>query len=100
MLFTPVQDFLVVCLDPETEESDGGIFIPEENRVRSVWGTVLANGPGRVSKKGAFIPTTLGPDDRVCIPWKSGQDLFADGAEWKIVRESDVMAIEDNGKTR
>lgn len=95
MKLRPIRDQVIVRLDKEPDSTDAGLTIPWIAQTRSTWGVVLGAGPGVVNKKGRFIPVTVKPKDRVSCPWKAGVD-FQDGeCELKILRESEIVAVEE-----
>lgn len=59
-----------------------------------IWATVVLVGPGRRSKKGKLVPIPLEPGDRVLINAMSGDPVFYDGREMRIVREAAIKAAE------
>lgn len=88
MKFRPRNDRVLVRLDDESQESAGGLHIPENNRLRPFWGTVCASGPGTDAEDNS---THAG--DRVLISWDVGQRLTIDGVEHLLVSESDILAV-------
>lgn len=91
----PISDRVLVKLEPEKKEiGDSGISIPDAATSKPLWGTVSAAGPGRITKKGSFIPMPLRIGDRVCVPWRSGSDMKIGSNEYVMARLNDVIAIE------
>ena len=79
MKFTPVGDQVLVRLDPFDDNWDEGGLLARPNigRDKPVWGTVIAAGQGRVTKKGVQIPVSVNIGDRVFVPWATGHDTAA-----------------------
>jgi chaperonin GroES len=77
------------------EETFGNspIVRPDIALERPKTGTVVATGPGRVSKKGKLIPTELTAGDRVVVPWTVGTDLYFDGIAHCALREDEILAV-------
>jgi chaperonin GroES len=93
MRITPQNDYVLIRIDAEEAETSGGLLVPEDARVRPLWGTVLAVGPGRLSKrKRRWIEPDVAVGDRACMKWKTGQDLRVDGRDYKLIREVDIDA--------
>jgi len=90
----PLDDRLVVKpLDAE-ETTAGGIVIPDTAKEKPQCGTVEAVGPGRVLDSGTRAGLAVKKGDRVWFGKYSGNDVKIAGDEYKILRESDVLAVE------
>lgn len=103
----PLQDRVLVQFDPaEDQEREivPGVLAPAR-AVDDVhqWGTVLACGKGRWSKKGVRIPIQVKPGDRVLYvrylkETHTGKSLRAShciGSDQFLIHEGDILAIED-----
>jgi chaperonin GroES len=90
----PLDDRIVVTpLDAE-ETTAGGIVIPDSAKEKPQTGTVVAAGPGRVLKSGERAAPAVQVGDVVYYGKYSGSDVKVEGDEYKILRESDVLAIQ------
>lgn len=102
MEFTPCNDRVLIEVDPDEEETTGGIVMPKGS-VEDIhkWATVIKVGPGRVSKKGVRIPIDLKPGDRVLYVrflerTETGKSLHASlGPNQFLIQEQDVIAVEE-----
>ncbi len=103
----PLKDRVLVQFDPAEDgerEILSGIIAPAK-AVDDVhqWGTVLAVGKGRISRKGIRIPPQVKPGDRVLYirylkETHTGQSLRAAsciGQDQFLIHEEDILAIED-----
>ena len=74
--FKPTGYKVLVRLDKRKKVTDGGLVLPGDGeQVRT--GTVLAVGPGRVSKTtGKHIPMQIKVGDRVMLGAKGGWPVF------------------------
>lgn len=90
---TPLEDRIVVVVDPVMEKTEGGLFIPGTVNERPSKGTVLAKGPGRRTKKGVVLPLDVSVGDKVLFSQYSGQKVEMNGDEFLILREEEVLAI-------
>jgi chaperonin GroES len=98
MKFRPLHDRVVVrCLEGE-EKSKGGIIIPDTAKEKPQEGEVIAVGPGARDEAGKLIPPDLKAGDRILFGKWSGTEVKIDGTEYLIMKESDVMGI-DEGKS-
>lgn len=94
----PLADHIVVePLDAEAA-SPGGIILPDTARQKPSRGRVVAAGPGRVwddrSTEAAVVyaPMGVAVGDVVLFTRYAGTEVEVDGVEYKILRESDVLA--------
>jgi co-chaperonin GroES (HSP10) len=116
MKFRPLNDWLLVKLDPDKNETPGGLITIHGERHRT--GTVLEAGPGAYRKqythmggpgdtskfREVFKPTEVKPGDVVTfwrenLEHKSGQEtnehiVHLLGDDMGIVRENDVLFYE------
>lgn len=97
----PVQprgDRVVVKMKVGSNETPGGIVLPDAAVERSNVGEVVAVGPGRRDKDGNLVPIGLKIGDRVLASTYGGSPLEADaslgieGDAYRIMREDDVLA--------
>ncbi len=88
----PLDDRVVVQpVDPE-EITSGGIVLPDSAQEKPQRGTVLATGPGRLLDTGNRGDLSVAVGDEVIYGKYGGSDIEIDGEEYKILRESDILA--------
>jgi chaperonin GroES len=93
MKVKPLEDRVIVKpLDAE-QKTAGGIIIPDNAKEKPSKGEVVAVGPGKYSDKGAKIEMTLKKGDTILYGKYSGTEVKIDGADYLILRESDVLAV-------
>ena len=91
-MLTTTQDKIVILPDPPPD-SYGPIVIPEAYRA-TIWaGTVVAAGEGRMTRKGAFIPTTVKAGDRVLIQTALAVRFDHEGTEYMLTREPELVGL-------
>ena len=90
--FIPLADRVVVKPNENTEETRGGLIIPDTAKEKPQEGKVIAVGPGRVTDDGKLIPTALKVGDMVLYAKYGGTEIKEDGQDYLILRESDVLA--------
>ena len=90
----PLEDRVIVEQDEAEEVTAGGIVLPDSAREKPQQGTIVAVGEGRLldSGKRSDIPVSVG--DVVIYGKYSGSDVKVEGDEYKILRESDVLAVQ------
>jgi chaperonin GroES len=89
----PLADRVVVKPLDETEEMRGGLYIPDTAKEKPQQGEIVAVGPGRVSDDGNRVEMELKAGDKVLYGKYSGTEVTVEGAEYLILRESDVLAV-------
>ena len=106
MNFRPLLDVLLIKLEEVRRVSDGGIIVPDVEKVPIGYGTVLKAGPGmwihnRAKKKEVFYKMQVKVGDRVVfhranIQTKQGKSMvhFV-GDNTAIIRERDVLLVDD-----
>lgn len=85
---TPLHDRVIVQPAAAEEKTAGGIIIPDTAKEKPQRGTVLAAGPGKKDE-----PVTVKTGDTVLYGKYAGTEITIDGAEYLIMRESDILAI-------
>ncbi len=90
----PLADRVVVQAAEETEQTRGGLYIPDTaQKEKPQQGTVLAVGPGKLSDDGTRIPAEVSVGDTILYGKYSGTEVTVDDEELLILRESDILAI-------
>lgn len=87
-----------VLIQPKEPESktQSGIVIPDtSDKGRPEMGTVVAVGPGKMSKTGTLIPMSVKVGDRVLFTKYGPDEIKVDSKEYLIAREEHVLAIID-----
>jgi chaperonin GroES len=89
----PLADRVVVRpLEDDTEQTRGGLYIPDTAKEKPQQGKIIAVGPGRF-EKGARQPMELKDGQKVLYGKYSGAEVTLDGEEVLIIKESDVLAV-------
>ncbi len=84
----PLADRVLVQPAPAEEKTSGGIIIPDTAKEKPQKGTVVAVGEGTKDN-----PVTLKVGDNVLYGKYAGTELSFDGADYLIMRESDIYAV-------
>ena len=92
----PLDDRVVVEPFEAEEKPRGGIVLPDSAREKPLQGKVIASGPGKLlEKSGERGKMSVKVGDRVIYGKYSGTEVELDGDKYVILRESDILAIED-----
>lgn len=86
--FKPLGDRVLVKQETAETKTQGGIIIPESAQQRPNFGEVMAVGPGTKDHQ-----MTVKVGDRIIFGKYSGTTISIDGADYLIMRESDIFAI-------
>ncbi len=88
----PLDDRVVVQPIEAEQTTAGGIVLPESAKEKPQRGTVVAVGAGRLLDNGKRGELSVAVGDEVIYGKYGGTDVEVDGAEVKILRESDILA--------
>ena len=88
----PLDDRVVVEPVEAEETTAGGIVLPDSAKERPQRGKVVAIGPGKLLESGERGELSIGVGDEVIYGKYGGTDIELDGADVKILRESDILA--------
>src|SRR5262250_1912020 len=88
----PLDDRVVVEPLEAEEKTAGGILLPDTAKQKPQRGRVLAVGPGKLTDKGERSAVAVARGDEVIYGRYSGSDIEVEGQEYKIMRESDILA--------
>ena len=95
MKIKPLGDRILVVRAEEEKKTKGGILIPDTAKEKPQEGKVIAVGPGKVNEKGERIPLDVKKGDRVLFGKYAGNEIKIDGVEHLIMREDDILAIQE-----
>ncbi len=84
----PLGDRVLLAPSDAEEKSAGGIIIPDTAKEKPQKGKVIAVGKGKKDE-----PMTVKSGDNVLYGKYSGTEITIDGADYLIMRESDIFAI-------
>ena len=96
MQLRPLHDRIIVRrLDEESTQRVGMIVIPDSAKEKPQLGTVLAAGLGKSNDDGERMPMDVKAGDTILFGKYSGQEVSVDGVDYLIMKEDDVLAIQD-----
>jgi chaperonin GroES len=98
MNLKPLGDRVVVEPMEQEEQTTTGIFLPETAKEKPQQGKVVAAGPGARKETGERIEMDVKVDDKVLYARYAGTSIKLEGQEYLILKESDILAIVENGK--
>lgn len=92
-MLKPLGDRIVIKVIEDTEQTSGGIFIPDSAKEKPQKGEVVAVGEGKMNDKGEREPMDVKVGDVVLYAKYAGTDIKMDGVEYKILSIKDALAI-------
>ena len=92
-MLKPLGDRIVVKVIEDTEQTSGGIFIPDSAKEKPQTGEVVAVGLGKMNDKGEREPMDVAVGQTVLYAKYAGTDVKMDGNEYKILSIKDALAI-------
>jgi chaperonin GroES len=88
----PLDDRVVVKPLEAEEVTAGGIVLPDSAREKPQRGKVVAVGPGKLLDSGNRGQLSVSVGDEVIFGKYGGSEVEVDGVDYKILRESDILA--------
>jgi len=88
----PLDDRVVVETLEAEQMTAGGIVLPDAAQEKPQRGKVMATGPGKLLDSGNRGELSVKIGDEVIFGKYGGSEVEVDGEEYKILRESDILA--------
>jgi len=88
----PLDDRVVVEAMSAEETTAGGIVLPDSAQEKPQRGTIVAVGPGKLLDSGERGDLSVAVGDEVIFGKYGGSEIEVDGNEYKILRETDILA--------
>ena len=95
MAIRPLHDRVLVKRIEEEEKTAGGIIIPDSAKEKPTKGKVVSVGSGNRNENGQVVPLDVKKGDIVLFSKWGGTEIKVDGEEYLIMKESDIIAVED-----
>ena len=92
-MIKPLGERIVIKVVEDTEQTSGGIFIPDSAKEKPQKGEVVAVGLGKLNDKGEREPLDVKVGETVLYAKYAGTDIKMDGVEYKILSIKDALAI-------
>jgi len=88
MKVKPLSDRVLIQPNPAEEKTAGGLIIPDTAKEKPLAGKVVAVGPGT-----SEVTMEVKVGDQVLYGKYAGTEVTADGKDYLIMRQSDILAI-------
>lgn len=90
----PLHDRVIVRrLDETSNQTAGGLYIPDSAKEKPQEGEVIAAGDGKYKENGERQALDVKTGDRVLFGKYSGSEIKIDGEELLIMREDEILGI-------
>ena len=90
----PLHDRVILRrIEDNTNQTAGGLFIPDTAKEKPQEGEVIAAGAGKYKEDGTRQPLDVKTGDRVLFGKYSGSEIKIDGEELLIMREDEILGI-------
>ncbi len=96
MAIRPLSDRLVIKVIDDTEQTSGGIFIPDSAKEKPQKGEVVAVGPGKTLEDGKREEMEVKVGDIVLFAKYAGTDVKLNDEMLKILSVKDVLGVLEN----
>ena len=93
MAIRPIMDRIVIKVIEDTEQTSGGIFIPDSAKEKPQRGEVVAVGEGKMLEKGEREPLGVKVGEIVLYAKYAGTDVKMDSVNYKILSIKDVLGV-------
>ncbi len=92
-MLKPLGERIVIKVIEDTEQTSGGIFIPESAKEKPQKGEVVAVGLGKMNDKGEREPMDVKVGDVILYAKYAGTDVKVQDTNYKILSIKDALAI-------
>ena len=93
MAIRPLLDRIVIKVIEDTEQTSGGIFIPDSAKEKSQKGEVVSVGQGKMLDSGEREPMDVKTGDIVLFAKYSGTDVKIGTETLKILSLKDLLGV-------
>ncbi len=94
MTIRPLGDKVVIQMVETEETTKSGIVLPGSAKEKPQYAQVVAVGPGGIVD-GKDVKMEVKVGDKVLLSKYAGTEVKLDGAEYTILRQSEILAILD-----
>ena len=92
-MIKPLGERIVIKVIEDTEQTSGGIFIPDSAKEKPQKGEVVAVGQGKLNDKNERQPMDVKVGDKILYAKYAGTDVKIEEEEFIVVKQSDILAV-------
>ena len=89
----PLFDNVLIKPVQAEPKSAGGIYLPQNVKEKPQVGEIVSVGTGVYDDKGNLIPMIVKVGQKVLYKKWGGDEYKVGNEEWKLVRQTDILAI-------
>lgn len=93
MKVRPLNDRVLIKRVEESEQTSGGLFIPETAKEKQARGKVIAAGPGKADDDGKRKGLNVKEGDEVLFGKYAGTEIKVEGDDLIILKEEEILAV-------
>ena len=93
MNIKPLFDYLLVRPVKALDKTVSGLYLPESAKEKPQVGEIMAAGDGARDNEGKVVPMVVKVGDKVMYTKWGGNEVKVENEEWKLVKQSDILAI-------
>ncbi len=90
---TPLFDNVLIKPLKAENKTAGGIYLPDNVKEKPQVGEIMAVGEGTRDENGKMIPMVVKIGQKVMYTKWGGNEVKVENEEWKLVKQSDILAI-------
>ena len=95
MTIKPLADRVVIKMTEAEETTKSGIILSGSAKEKPQIAEIIAVGTGKVTDDGKVVPMTVKVGDKVLTSKYAGTEVKVDGVEYIIIRQEDILAVEE-----
>ncbi|MBB5336679.1 co-chaperone GroES [Pectinatus brassicae] len=92
-MIKPLGDRVVIKVSEGDVKTASGIVLPDTAKEKPQEGEVVAVGTGKVFDNGQKVAPEVKVGDKIIFSKYAGTEVKVNGADYLIVRESDILAV-------
>jgi len=92
-MIKPLGERVVIEVSESDVKTASGIVLPDTAKEKPQEGVVVAVGAGKLLESGTRAEMEVKAGDKILFSKYSGTEVKADGKDYLIIRESDILAV-------
>lgn len=92
-MIKPLGERVVIEVSESDVKTASGIVLPDTAKEKPQEGVVVAVGAGKLLDNGTRAEMEVKAGDKILFSKYSGTEVKADGKDYLIIRESDILAV-------
>ncbi len=89
----PLFDNVLIKPSKGENKTAGGIYLPDNAKEKPQVGEIMAVGEGAYDEHGKLVPMVVKVGQKVMFTKWGGNEVKVENEEWKLVKQSDILAI-------